>query len=120
MSSSTSRSQSLPFATDEECDQLRIRLIRAGKIVPAHRVPAKTPARAASPDASPEPRPKRRNASEIPEEGTYRVRRITSDEEYERRKRNYFTMLQSILRARVELGLEFGHDDETGEGDAEA
>jgi hypothetical protein len=46
--------------------------------------------------------------ADIPEEGVYKLRRIQSDEEYERRKRNYFIMLQSVLRSRAELRLEFG------------
>lgn len=110
---SAKTTQNLPFATDEECAELRQRLVRAGKIVPA------------KPDgggqAKPAPRgeefvpfspAKRRNANDIPEEGVYKVRRIRSDEEYERRKRSYFIMLQSVLRTREELHLEFGERDE--------
>lgn len=104
----TTKVQNLPFATDEECKQLRQKLILAGKIVPAKRVAERTT------KEHHVPAPKRRNAYEIPEEGIYRVRRIRNDEEYEKRKNNYFIMLQSILRSRIELDLEFdgGRDAE--------
>lgn len=117
---SSTKSQNLPFATDEECGQLRQRLVRAGKIIPAERsVSADRSARRIPVHGSEPPAPprRRRNVADIPEEGVYRVRRIASDEEYERRKGSYLTMLQSILRSRIELGLEFGErEDEMPEG----
>jgi hypothetical protein len=112
----TAKTQNLPFATDEECAELRQRLIRAGKIVPAKpdaedvTIPS-----CAKEDFVPIPSTRRRNIADIPEEGVYKLRRIQSDEEYERRKRNYFIMLQSVLRSREELRLEFGDHEDDGE-----
>jgi len=120
----TTKIQNLPFATDEECAELRLRLIRADKIVPAVTssdsilVTTET-----SEDFAPMMSTRRRNIADIPEEGTYRSRKIQSDEEYERRKRNYFIILQSVLRSREELKLEFGDhedDDEPEEIDGQA
>ena len=122
MNSNTAKIQNLPFATDEECAELRQRFICAGKIVPAKpdakEVVAAAPC--AGEDFAPIPSTRRRNIADIPEEGVYRCRRIQSDEEYERRKRNYFIMLQSVLRSREELRLEFGeHHEGEDEGEAE-
>lgn len=111
----TTKIQNLPFATDEECEQFRARLIRAGKIIPARRAFTATAAKTPIMDGNSLPPPKRRNAADIPEEGVYKVRRIKSDEEYERRKHNYLIMLQSILKSRIELGLEFGEQHEDSE-----
>lgn len=114
------KTQNLPFATDEECSELRQRLIRAGKIAPT-RHGAEEVAEVTSyakEDFVPIPSTRRRNIADIPEEGTYRPRRIQSEEEYERRKRNYFIMLQSVLRSREELRLEFGGSNED-EGEEE-
>jgi hypothetical protein len=107
-----SRNQNLPFATDEECERLRHRLVGKGRIVPAGDDPDPQAMDVESLVAESATLRTRRNASEIPEEGVYRTRRIGSDKEYERRKRNYFDMLQSVLRARRELGLEFGDVDD--------
>jgi len=111
----TTKNQNLPFATDEECEQLRQRLVRAGKIVPAKRVVTATATIKQIADDSDlefgSPR-RRRNAADVPEEGVYRIRKITSDKEYESRKRSYFEMLQSVLRSRIELDLEFGEHEE--------
>lgn len=108
--SNTAKIQNMPFATDEECAELRARFVRAGKIVPE-----KPNAKAAAPgrqerDFIPMPPAGRRNVANIPEEGSYRPRKIQTESEYERRKRNYFIMLQSILRTREELRLEFDTD----------
>jgi len=96
--SDMNKSQNLPFATDEECAELRKRLVRAGKIIPDKGLPGPL-AHSSEPDCVPISRG-RRNAHDIPEEGTYKCRKITSDEEHERRKRNYFVVLQEILRSR--------------------
>lgn len=97
--SNANKNQNLPFATDEECTELRQRLVRAGKIIPDKGLP-KPVAHSPEPDFTPAPPRGRRNAHDIPEEGVYKCRRIASDEEYERRKRNYFVVLQEILRSR--------------------
>ena len=96
----------LPFASDDECIQRRACLIAAGIINPLS-VPVcgKLESRPVL-DSLPS-KPRRVNIHEIPEEGTYKVRRIAGDAEYERRKRNYFVVLQSILRSRDELDVEF-------------
>jgi hypothetical protein len=114
----TAKTQNLPFATDEECAELCQRLIRAGTIVPAKpgAENATIPSRAKE-DFAPIPSTRRRNIADIPEEGVYRLRRIQSDEEYERRKRNYFIILQSVLRSREELRLEFEDHEDDGEAE---
>ena len=109
----TSKTQNLPFATDEECLELRQRFVRAGKIIPA-----KTNAiivTSGEDSFIPVTTIRHRNIADIPEEGVYKVRRIKNFGEYERRKSNYFTMLQSILKAREELHLEFGEENEIEE-----
>ena len=104
------RTQNLAYATDEECTELRRSLVRAGKIVPAKE---QVPAVSREEDVKPSPPRKYRNAADIPDEGMYCVKSIKSDAEYGRRKHNYLLMLQSILRVRRELRLEF----ENGVGD---
>ena len=97
------------FATDEECAQMRAGLIACGRIVPAGN------ANAASSEIAYVPEKRRVNVNTIPDEGTYKVRKIGSDAEYERRRRNYLIMLQSVLRTRRELGLEFGRGEDSEE-----
>ena len=95
------------YASDEECRTMRDQLISVGRVVPKNADEEAVDTTNTGSDAS-APRTRRRvNVSDIPEEGVYVVRPITSDEEYGRRKRNYLVMLQSILRARKELKLEF-------------
>jgi hypothetical protein len=108
------KTQNLPFATDEECLELRQRFVRAGKIVPA-KVDTTILVISGEDGFIPITTMRRKNIADIPEEGVYKVRRIKNSEEYEHRKSNYFTMLQSILRTREELHLEFGEEDETEE-----
>jgi len=97
-----------PYASDEECLEMRNQLIGAGKIVPKQPDSGEAGRESAESADVGTPHSRRRiNVNDIPEEGTYEVRPITSDAEYERRKRNYFIMLQSVLRAREELKLEF-------------
>jgi hypothetical protein len=79
----------LPIATDEECIEIRKNFIKNGIIVPL-----KQPYR-------------KINASQIPEEGMYKRRPIRNNREYMLRKKAYFEMLQSLLKARKELKLEF-------------
>lgn len=90
------------YATDEECRELREQLIAAGYIRPASAMPQSD---GASKDIClPEYRPeKRTNSAQIPEEGSYEVRPILTNEEYEKRRMAYLYMLQSILRTRNEL-----------------
>ncbi len=103
------KTQALPFASDDECMEIRKHLIEIGRIVPITKdVTSKRQIEQLETVQS----GRRRNASEIPDEGTYRVRRIRSDKEYIIRKRNYLIMLQSILRSREELGLQFEERDE--------
>lgn len=90
----TNKNCGLPFATDTECKELRQKLINSGNIVPV-----KSKAR-------------RINIYNIPEEGVYKFKRIRTDEEYNKRRDNYFTMLQSILKSRIELGVEFTDENE--------
>ena len=93
------KAQVEPFATDEECSTERVRLVARGVIKPA------TPEIKRAPQLELEPLPRggrRANIHEIPEEGNYKCRKISGDEEYERRKRNYFVVLQSVLRSREE------------------
>lgn len=97
-----------PYASDEECLEMRNQLIGAGRIVPKQPDSGEAERKSAeNADAGAMPARRRINVNDIPEEGTYEVRPIMSDAEYERRKRNYFIMLQSVLRAREELKLEF-------------
>lgn len=105
--SNTAKIQSLPFATDEECAELRARFMRAGKIVPEKPNAKAATVACQERDFAPMPPVGRRNVANIPEEGSYRPRKIQTEAEYERRKRNYFIMLQSVLRTREELRLEF-------------
>lgn len=96
-----------PYASDEECQDMRDQLIGAGKIVPKR---DGTDDRGKVRNGADIELPKRRrriNVADIPEEGTYEVRPIRTDAEYARRKKNYLAMLQSVLRARKELKLEF-------------
>jgi hypothetical protein len=94
------------YASDEECRNMRDQLISAGRVVPKSADSEAANASASLDVEAPSAR-RRVNVSDIPDEGVYVVRPITSDEEYDRRKRNYMIMLQSILRARKELKLEF-------------
>ena len=94
------------YASDDECREMRGLLIEAGRVVPKSADAAKSGS-APSLDIEMFQVRKTINVADIPEEGTYTVRPIKSDAEYERRKRNYLVMLQSILRAREELKLEF-------------
>jgi hypothetical protein len=114
MNNNVTKTQNLPFATDEECVELRQRLICIGKIIP-NVEEVSTVTQYTKEDFTPIPSTRRRNIADIPEEGTYKLRKIKSDEEYERRKRNYFIMLQSVLRSREELHLEFSHEGEDDE-----
>lgn len=84
----------LPFATDTECKEIRQKLINSGNIIPNKQ------------------KVRRVNIYNIPEEGVYRFRRIKTDEEYNKRRENYFIMLQSILKSRIELGVEFTDENE--------
>ena len=104
------KTQNLPFATDEECTELRHSLVRAGKITPAKKCNPKVQIHT---DELVEQPKRRRNIADIPEEGYYKCRKIQSDTEYERRKRSYFEILQSVLRSRIELQLEF-EDEKDG------
>jgi len=106
---SENKTQGLPFASDDECVEIRKHLIEIGRITPT--VKDITPAKRTE-ELETIRSMRRRNASEIPDEGTYRVRRIRSDSEYTIRKRNYLVMLQSVLRSREELGLQFDDRDE--------
>jgi hypothetical protein len=96
---SNTKIQNLPFATDEECLELRRRLVASGKLVPDKGLP-RPMGHSPEPDFTPAPPRGRRNAHDIPEEGVYKCSRIKGDGEYERRRRNYFVVLQEILRSR--------------------
>ena len=90
------------YATDEECQELRNQLIKSGRIRPAagDAVSAPAPTDVLLPKVQ---RPKRTNASEIPEEGSYDVRPIRTQAEYDRRRLTYLYMLQSVLRTREQM-----------------
>jgi hypothetical protein len=90
------------YATDEECQELRNQLIKSGRIRPASSDAVFTPrpTDVLLPEAH---RPKRTNASEIPEEGSYDVRPIRTQVEYDRRRLTYLYMLQSVLRTREQM-----------------
>lgn len=96
--------KNLTFATDAECAERRQHLIAIGIINPGSgKAPTKN-----SGTFEPAPRKERRiNINDIPEDGSYRCRPIRNDDQYERRRQNYLHMLQSVLRARRDLKLEF-------------
>jgi len=97
-------SKDLTFATDAECAGRREYLISIGIIRPG----SKQESVQQSGTFYPAPREDRRvNINQIPEEGTYKCRPIRSDAQYKRRLQNYLHMLQSVLRTRRELKLEF-------------
>ena len=81
------KEQNLPFATDEECIDIRNNFIKKGIIKPVTN--------------------KTLNINNIPDEGVYTHKEINNDDEYNKRKRNYFIILQSVLKSRIELDLEF-------------
>lgn len=93
------------YATDEECRELREQLIASGRIKPAPEQPESDaqPTDVLLPEKNTR---HRTNVSQIPEEGSYEVRPIRTHMEYVRRRQAYLYMLQSLLRTRVELGLE--------------
>lgn len=52
------------------------------------------------------------NYSELPEEGEYSPKKILSDEEYNKRKNNYFRIMQEMIFARRDLKLILGKKNE--------
>lgn len=94
------------FATDEEHAALREELIAAGIIKPASEDDQNS--REESSTFHPAPKQDRTvNVGAIPESGSYRCRPIRTDEEYDRRRQNYLHVLQSVLRSRRKLGVQF-------------
>jgi hypothetical protein len=88
-----------PYASDEECQEMRDSLILSGRIVPAERVRQAPSER----DIKLPVRNRRINIADIPEEGIFKVRPISSPEEYERRRMSYLALLQCVLRSRILL-----------------
>jgi hypothetical protein len=123
----------LPYATDEECLEMRNRLVAKDHIVPgdmeygrggkvrttalrkqlvAHgflnpveRLPGGVPSFC---ETIPNSEPYRGS-----EEGEYSCRQIGSSDEYLRRRQAYFRMLQEILHSRRELRLVLGQKKST-------
>jgi len=118
----------LKLASDRECAERRRALIAGGVVKPAERseiifrknaVPVVSTRRARNAERQKlieegiiDPNycrllPQKRRPS-LAEEGEYKAKPITSDEEYERRKRAYFRIMQEVLRSRKELNLVLG------------
>lgn len=93
------------YATDEECQELREQLIASGRIKPISEQP-ESDVRSKDVFLPKKRIVKRTNASQIPEEGSYEPRPIQTQEECERRRMAYLYMLQSLLRTRIEMGLD--------------
>jgi hypothetical protein len=118
----------LKLATDRECEDRRRMLVAGGIIKPAEKseivfrknaIPVVSTRRARNAerrrlieDGIIDPSycellPEQRRISSS-EEGEYKPRPIRSPEEFERRKRAYFRVMQEILRSRKELSLILG------------
>lgn len=127
----------LPFATDEECLEMRNRLVAKGHIVPGNMeqeqeqghggmvrtavsrkqlvecnllkpIERSMRGELSFCETIPNPEPYRGS-----EEGEYSCRQIRSYNEYLRRRQAYFRMLQEVLHSRRELRLVLGQKRST-------